>query len=499
MNKTIDKLENCTPSERTLLVDRLLLICKQESTNMGKVLGKYGKQLVSLLLKYQGTSLSRLLCYISIDSYRSTSVEERLLIQELSVFVTEYLIANYIKNGKDNIEIDILFPLLRNLSDWNVSCCSIMLDIILDYIFSASSVDLLVTLTGSPKQINRLPPSGSLLSSNFTFHSEISLFLDSQSDSKSHKATKYDSLLFKNKKRNAIEKNSNGSFTIKRDDVDIRKRQKNLESGDKFEPENSLFFMDKVVSVSELPYLESQQYLINLIQIITGNIDSSKVNESQLVCVPILTQHFLSRTLDSLNPIPTNEQYQEILPRRSSFPRDEYVWKMFSQSTILFHILNIIAVDPRELCKCIEIIRSLLANFIGYWNIEANSPSTISVTTTNNPLFTHTTSVLKALNTGKWLPSPISFAPELIKYLSPKEICSVLLTLWSFLREFPPLPTQFKYDNTSNTFCNRSFGDHPPDLEVILHPIKQLISNNIEKLSYFYVRFANNSNNNKNV
>ena len=507
MSKILEKLQNCTSGERTLIIEKLLLVCNNHSISnqLGKAIGKHGKSLLILLLNHQESCISRLLCHIKLDPSASTSIENRVSIQQLSALAVEYLIASVVINSKNSssdkvITIDVLYPLLITLSSWNSSCCSIMLDVILDFIFSNTSSDILSLPNNSnSKQLIKLPAANTMLSTNYMFHPDVNLFISSKIINDNNYLTshthsmKYDSLLFKNKKR-SIEKSSNGSFTIIRDEDNSNKKAKIPDSIDNLEPESTIFYMDKVLASHYYPYLASQHNICNIINVITGKSISSSmqvISEQQLIYLPILTQQFLIRTLDSLNPVPTYEQYQEVLPKRSSFPRDEYVWKLFSQSTILFHIMNIIAIEPREFCKCIELVKSLLANLIGYWNIEANTPSSVSVTISNNFLFTHTMLVLNSLNISKWLPSPLSFAPELIKYLSPKDICNLLLAIWNFLREFPPLPSQFQYDSTTGTF-SRSIGEmQNNEIELHLHPIKQLLSSNIDKLSYFYVRFVN--------
>jgi hypothetical protein len=485
MSKVINKLQTCVPSECKPIVDRLLLLCPQvDSKYLKKILGKFCKDLTTLFLQNQESHIDLLLCQASFEPFKTSQVEDRLNITKVSVLVTEYFLASLLEEKPHlEIKLDILSPLIKNLVAWNTSNCSVMLDIILDFIFSPSSAELLVLQFGTYKQLSKLPPSNSLIATNYLFSTEISQYILNSSNPKTQ-VIAYSSLLSKNKKR-SIEKTGNGSFTIPRDESDSKKSKK-LQNEEVINSEEAILFMDKVLHISKSKILEAHNLICDMIGIITGSIFRS---ETKTECLTILTHQFLARTLDPLNPVPSNEQYQELLPRRSSFPRDEFVWKMFSQSTILFRILGIISADPRELCKCIEILKSLIVNLIGYWNIESNSSPGISITVTDSALFLHTSLLLFAMNTAKWLPKPLNYVHEIIKYLTPKEMCTVLLSVWNFIRDYPPQSTQFSYDNNTSNF-SRSFGEHPPDLEIYLHPIRRMLTNNMENLCFFYVRFV---------
>ena len=58
--------------------------------------------------------------------------------------------------------------------------------------------------------------------------------------------------------------------------------------------------------------------------------------------VAALTHHVLKR-LTSKNPIPSLEQYRELLPRRPVFERDQFLRSLFAQNPFLIHVLDVIA------------------------------------------------------------------------------------------------------------------------------------------------------------
>jgi hypothetical protein len=57
----------------------------------------------------------------------------------------------------------------------------------------------------------------------------------------------------------------------------------------------------------------------------------------------VLADLYLARLMRTQDPTPTYEQYKEVLPRRPTFARDQFVQKIFTQNAILVPLLELIA------------------------------------------------------------------------------------------------------------------------------------------------------------
>jgi len=207
----------------------------------------------------------------------------------------------------------------------------------------------------------------------------------------------------------------------------------------------------------------------------------------------VLTGLYLDCINPILAPIPTVEQYQEILPKRTNFERDLYYQKIFSQSPILFAVLDLIAEVAVEFVRCLEVIRSLLANQIGAWNsLPLSQPSSL----------VPACHLVNLCRKAQWIPEPLCFCADIFPFISPSEITTLLMSFWNFLRDFPPHPSQYSYSNfmeseeTNSTTTSllrkgawtRQF---PPNLNVqpYLVDLKHILRNHITVLAPFYHQF----------
>jgi hypothetical protein len=139
--------------------------------------------------------------------------------------------------------------------------------------------------------------------------------------------------------------------------------------------------------------------------------------------VDVLADLYLARLIRTQDPTPTYEQYKEVLPRRPTFPRDQFVQKIFTQNPILVPILELIArgsaplvrfrfllriaphdlplapahTEPSILYRCLEVIRSLLVYTISHWHAELTPDPKKSAE------FGFTCRLLELLRSAKWV------------------------------------------------------------------------------------------------
>jgi len=250
----------------------------------------------------------------------------------------------------------------------------------------------------------------------------------------------------------------------------------------------------------ENAYYENQRDFVDLLERIlqdtTDSLSSRKLKSSN-----ILVSQFLDRLVNAVDMIPTYEQYDEILPHRTNFARDEYVNKIFTQNPVLFSILGILGSDPDEFFRCLELVKSLLANLIGYWFAQGNSAQNLNPT--KSTLFSSTCSLISLLgkvNFGScwaaethyqfcyylfisfeqvhWIHSPLSLCPEIFGFITAKEISAILMSIWNFLRNFPP-----------SIRVTRTKTDFQSQMDPYLIPLKIIVRNNISKLAIFSPKF----------
>ena len=98
-----------------------------------------------------------------------------------------------------------------------------------------------------------------------------------------------------------------------------------------------------------------------------------------------------------------------------------------------------------EFCRCFEIVKSLLANLIGIWNLES------STTSAQSPHLAMTLRVAEMLRQSQFLLPPLSHAVEILDRISPREVTSILMSFWQFLRDFPPSPSQYSSSDAPGT------------------------------------------------
>ena len=157
---------------------------------------------------------------------------------------------------------------------------------------------------------------------------------------------------------------------------------------------------------------ENQQVILDIAGALLKNTPNSYSRFTDILLTRITSAY----------PVPSDEQYLEILPRRSNYDFDVFTRKIFIQNPIFIGFLSILAsckssnsflclfltcfiLDPVEFTKCFVIVKSLLANMIGDWNIVTNSGNdpdhvvvTIELLKTLQKVLVFTRSVVHVVN-----------------------------------------------------------------------------------------------------
>ncbi|GAM28378.1 hypothetical protein SAMD00019534_115540 [Acytostelium subglobosum LB1] len=239
----------------------------------------------------------------------------------------------------------------------------------------------------------------------------------------------------------------------------------------------------------------NQAEIIALLQSMMHDRDAQKTLNSDKLA--ILSEHIALRTLPShMNP--SYDSYQDILPKPSTFDRDIYVRKLFQQNDILWDILEIVSLDGRELCKCLELVKALLVNAISYWYAEK-----YVVSPSKSSQFRHTCQLVRIIANAQLVPSPLGHSSELFDWITTEEISFILMTMWNFIKYHQPTPSQYSSSSTSASssttttwqpISKRDFYDEgntlaTPNLEMYTQALKSIFHNHIKQLAPLYGRY----------
>jgi len=189
-----------------------------------------------------------------------------------------------------------------------------------------------------------------------------------------------------------------------------------------------------------------------------------------------LTEQFLAR-LSTAAPLPTYEQYAEVLPKISPFERDIFLRKIFKQNPVLLDILEIIAEEPLEMIRLLEIMKGTLVNTISHWHADPTS------STSKNPHCDFTVRFINILAKAQWIPHPLSCCGEITGTLTPAELSMLLITMWNFVRDFPPSPDSYVVSKAGKP--RRIFAP-PARLNVFIRPMRTIVHSHIAELGALY-------------
>jgi hypothetical protein len=138
---------------------------------------------------------------------------------------------------------------------------------------------------------------------------------------------------------------------------------------------------------------------------------------------------------------------------------------VFKQNPVLLDILEIIADAPLETIKLFEVIKGLLANTIAQWHADPGS------STTKSPYFNFTVRFINILGKAQWIPHPLSCCGEIMGVMTPSELSMLLITMWNFVRDFPP--SIESYTRSKSGKPKRMFAG-PAKLNLFIRPMRTI-------------------------
>lgn len=204
--------------------------------------------------------------------------------------------------------------------------------------------------------------------------------------------------------------------------------------------------------------------------------------------------------------VPSMQQYLELLPQLSSFPRDIALCRKVDDNPMLWHILPIAASNPRQFCRCSELIIGLLASTIGRWRAFGLANDRITSFTTmpydkavaiaadphsaghhalardNHQLLETTLALLETIRVGLLAPPPLCDVGGFAQVLTASDMVRVLMLLFRYVARNQPVPEQFipPADKAASQW-RRQFPRALDEAEHIA-PLRELFMDNIETL-----------------
>ncbi|XP_068726857.1 integrator complex subunit 5-like isoform X3 [Montipora capricornis] len=162
--------------------------------------------------------------------------------------------------------------------------------------------------------------------------------------------------------------------------------------------------------------------------------------------------------------------------------RDLRIRKTFDENPILWALISIVAGGVSSLSKCSTLMSSLLATVMSNWEVyRGTSVDQSSLHFEVNCFITD------IMTKASWLPPPLSRVGAVFGLLEPKEIFTLLSTMWRVLKEFPPPSSAMTPEAT------RQRWQHGAAFKTQKEVVKAIFVNNIEKLGHHYARVFDES------
>jgi hypothetical protein len=165
---------------------------------------------------------------------------------------------------------------------------------------------------------------------------------------------------------------------------------------------------------------------------------SSNINDRKNRNTVFFTKQFVK----SLAFIPPSvQQYDDNIPKATLFfDRDIQLNRTVKRNPFIWNILEIVCKDPSINNYVYDIVRSLLASAIWYWNSPIRQrPNDFPEELEN------TKKLMNILRNSQWIPAPLGLTGMLFSEIQGKDICRILIKVWELLkRSQPNIPSELR-------------------------------------------------------
>lgn len=149
---------------------------------------------------------------------------------------------------------------------------------------------------------------------------------------------------------------------------------------------------------------------------------------------------------------------------------------LFDEHPFLWEVLSLVSQDSMAFCQLERLSECLLAGTIGFWHVQ----------TEQNPrLFgrelDQSCRLMELFRRVQFVPPILTFYGEIFDKIKCKDISKVLMNVWNFIKNNPPLPEQY------GDAGRRSLESVPVD--EYLDNAKAVLRENVVNLGENYSRF----------
>jgi hypothetical protein len=249
-----------------------------------------------------------------------------------------------------------------------------------------------------------------------------------------------------------------------------------------------------------------------LLETLCGCMADGNTHETLVVkLVARLTPH---------TPVPPLQHYREILPRRSSYPRDQLLIQLFDSNPLMWHLFLLGADNPAYFARCFELTIGLLVIAIARWHSFANARERLTsfsmmsyqrsvelaanpadmgetpVMASENPSgLTSTLLLLEVIRVAQLAPAPLANVGDIAGFMKAGDLVKVLTLLFKYASDNPPAMSQYTYTK----WAAPASGTKPPKdgqwsrnfprelhREEHLGPLRSIFIENMETLGPLY-------------
>ncbi|KAG6556132.1 hypothetical protein Mapa_002073 [Marchantia paleacea] len=162
----------------------------------------------------------------------------------------------------------------------------------------------------------------------------------------------------------------------------------------------------------------------------------------------------------------TMEQYEEVLPKHISSLRHIFLAECFSQNAFLMEMLELVVKhgESREVLRCVEFVRVLLADSISRWHSSfrtrrshSSPPPKVDENEARSRMQAHR--LIQLVASAGWLPNALASSGEIVAVIDGADIADLLLLVWRCMHHAVAFGSKVWGGSSSNLLGTRSSTD----------------------------------------
>ncbi|BBN08972.1 hypothetical protein MPTK1_4g16060 [Marchantia polymorpha subsp. ruderalis] len=160
------------------------------------------------------------------------------------------------------------------------------------------------------------------------------------------------------------------------------------------------------------------------------------------------------------------EQYEEVLPKHISSLRHIFLAECLSQNAFLMEMLELVVKhgESREVLRCVEFVRVLLADSISRWHSSfrtrrshSSPPPKVDENEARSRMQAHR--LIQLVASAGWLPNALASSAEIVSVIDGADIADLLLLVWRCMHHAVAFGSKVWGGSSSNLQGTRSSTD----------------------------------------